>query len=565
VVFLGCFLYLPAVRTPFLLDDYLHASMVAGDTGLQRGPFDLYDFVNDADRASMLDRGLLPWWTHPHLTIRFFRPLSSLLRWMELRGLGVSPSAILLMHLHSLLWWLLAVLAVRALYQRSLAPRAALFATAIFALGPWHLLPIAWLANREVLLCTAIGIPSLSSYLRFRDERRARDALLAALGFLVAFGCGEYAFCLGGYVLADELLRRGESPLKRALSLLPFALPAAAYLVVRRLIGYGTYGSSFYADPLSEPRKLLMVAPRRLLALIAESWCTLGTDAWGTDASRTTIAVVVLVMGLLLVVPILRTLRALEEPMRARGARLLVGSLLALIPVLPAVPAPRVLGMSAIGMAAMVGLLLDHAWFPSTPPLRRGYAELTSLVATLMGFLQLVHGPVATFLAGKDLRASAEYYAYTSRRLAAHLAKEGRGEIQVLRGAAGAFFGPFAFAIAGSPPVRWRVLAQASHVLVVRTDERTLELRAPPKEALYPEGAGNLFRDAGTPAQVGDHYALPGLTVTILQVNEHGPTRARVRYDRPLDDAAYAFIDERVDGLHVSKLPRVGFGAPFDL
>jgi hypothetical protein len=468
------------------------------------------------------------------------------------------------MHVHSLLWWALAVLAVRALYRRALSPKAALFATAIFALGPWHLLPIAWLANREVLLCTAIGVPALSLYLRFRDERRLRDALLAALGFAIAFGCGEYAFCLGGYVLADELLRRGESPLRRAASLLPFALPAAAYLVVRRLIGYGTLGSSFYADPLSEPLKLLSVAPRRLLALLAESWCTLGSDAWGTDASRTTIAIVVLVMGLLLVVPIWRTLHALEEPMRARGARLFLGSLLALIPVLPAVPAPRVLGMSAIGMAATVGLLLDHAWFPSTPRPRRGYAELTALVATLMGFLQLVHGPISTLIAGNNLRASSDYYAYTSRRLAERLSAAHRDEIQVVRGAAGAFFGPFAFSIAGFPPVRWRVLSQASHVLVVRTDERTLELTAPPLEALYPEGAGNLFRDSNTPVHVGDRFTLPGLEVTILQVNEHGPTRARFRYAHAIDDDAYAFIDERYDGLHVSKLPRVGFGAPFD-
>ena len=57
---------------------------------------------------------------------------------------------------------------------------------------------------------------------------------------------------------------------------------------------------------------------------------------------------------------------------------------------------------------------------------------------------------------------------------------------------------------------------------------------------------------------------MPGLTVTIVAVNEHGPTRARFRYEHPIDWPGYAFIDERADGLHESKLPLLGFGAPFD-
>src|SRR4051794_28837520 len=77
----GALVHLPAVRCPFILDDYMHASMIEGSIGVRRGPFDLYDFVNDVDRATFLERGLLPWWSHPRLTIRFFRPLSSALRW----------------------------------------------------------------------------------------------------------------------------------------------------------------------------------------------------------------------------------------------------------------------------------------------------------------------------------------------------------------------------------------------------------------------------------------------------------------------------------------------------
>src|SRR5690348_15904405 len=75
ILLVGTLAFLPALRSPFMLDDYMHTSMVEGTFPGQRGPFDLYDFVNDTDRGVFMTRGLLPWWTHPKLTIRFFRPL----------------------------------------------------------------------------------------------------------------------------------------------------------------------------------------------------------------------------------------------------------------------------------------------------------------------------------------------------------------------------------------------------------------------------------------------------------------------------------------------------------
>src|SRR5689334_10732922 len=68
----GALVNSPALRSAYLLDDYLHASMVAGVYPTPRGPFDLYNFVSDADRDVLVDRGMLPWWSDPRLTIRFF-------------------------------------------------------------------------------------------------------------------------------------------------------------------------------------------------------------------------------------------------------------------------------------------------------------------------------------------------------------------------------------------------------------------------------------------------------------------------------------------------------------
>src|SRR5581483_9374668 len=76
LILAGAVVFLPALRSRYLLDDYLHMAMIEGTFPAHRGPADLYDFVNDGERDMLVEHGMLPWWTHPKLTVRFFRPLS---------------------------------------------------------------------------------------------------------------------------------------------------------------------------------------------------------------------------------------------------------------------------------------------------------------------------------------------------------------------------------------------------------------------------------------------------------------------------------------------------------
>ncbi len=159
-----------------MLDDFLHAAMLRGTFPVARHPLDLYNFVDDSDRAILLERGLLPWWSHPELTIKFFRPLSSGLLWADHVLLG---DAALPRHLHSYVWWVLGVLAAAALFRRSFSPRVAWTATFAYAAAPCHAMPLAWVANREALVSLAFGITGLVVHARFRERGRALDALIA--------------------------------------------------------------------------------------------------------------------------------------------------------------------------------------------------------------------------------------------------------------------------------------------------------------------------------------------------------------------------------------------------
>lgn len=328
VLALGVLVFLPAILAPFFLDDFLHLAMVEGEFPGKRSIFDFYDFVADDNRAEMLERGLLPWWASADLRIRFFRPLASVLVWLDHVVFGHHA---LPMHLHSLAWWALAVVVAHRLYRRTFAARTSLLATTVFALAPCHWFPLAWLANRETLLAIAFGATGLLAM--------TRRPALAGLAFALALlGGGEYALAFGGYVLAYALVAREVPGRARLAALAAFTVPALVYLVVRTRLGYGAAGSGFYTDPLREPLVFLGKAPWRVVALLTESWLAFDVAGFTPGSARWLVVLMLLGAVAVCVMPVRRALAGLSPERRVTATWLLLGSLLSLAPVLAVVP-----------------------------------------------------------------------------------------------------------------------------------------------------------------------------------------------------------------------------------
>jgi len=555
----GVLTFFPALRSPYLLDDYLHQSMVDGNFPCKRGPFDLYDFVNDADRTIMIERGILPWWADPELKVRFFRPLSSLLLWIDHAVAGTYP---FLLHLHSLAWWVAAVLAVRALFRHSFSPRVALLAMVIYALAPCHTLPLAWLANREVLVCITFGTLALTAYVRFREGRSLRHAAAATALFFVSMLGGEYALAFGGYVLAIELGRAHESLGQRMTGMLPFAVPAAGYLLVRGMLHYGTAGSGFYSDPLSVPGAYLATAPRRLLILLEDAWFSIDATTWSSSTPFWLLAAILVVGAAGLARPMRRVIARLEPAQRATATWMLRGSVIALLPTLAVVPSARLLGVSYLGVSALVALLLDHAWFPAQP--EEGKGELLQLAAILLGFAHLVHGPATSWLVGRQFRDTGDEFSEHTKWFAKRLSDPENADVVLVRGLVGQFFVPFALDPHGKPPKRWRILTQTGHILLLRTDARSVRLTAPKDQSLFTTGPGNLFRSLDRPFRVGDEVRVPGMHVTIEELGEDGPRQALFEFDEDIEASKTVWFVENYDGFKDANLPTPGFGKPFD-
>jgi hypothetical protein len=562
ILVLGLVTFLPSLTSPLVLDDYLHASMVSGTFPARRSPFELYDFVSDADRQVLFERGLLPWWTHPHLTIRFLRPLSSLLLWADHRVFAHHP---VLLHAPSFAWWLACVFAARSLYTRVLSsPRARVLATGIFALGVWHSMPLAWLANCEALISLALGGAALCAHARWREEGTLGPAVLAAALFSLAMLGGEYTLCFGGYVLAIEIAHRREGLVRCARGLLPFVVPAVAYLAARAAFGYGVQASGFYSDPVHDPGAFFELVPWRFVALSFDGWLTIKADMWSSGWPRWAAGACVVAVALFLFVPLRRTWADLDPRSRRRATWMLSGSLLSMLPVLAVVPSARLLGVSALGIASTIALLLDRAWFAPSEAMDRGSRELLSTAAVLFGFAHLLHGPVTAFLTALDVRRSAVDFEEHTEWLRETIDDPKATEVIIVRAGGGMFFGPFAASGDGVLPWRWRTLSYTGHALVLRTAPRTLELVVPPDSSVYPGGAGNLFRTPREVLHTGDVVGVPGMRAQVLQTGPIGPVRVRFTFDRDLDSSDLVWTAEDAKGFRPVEPPKVGKGAPFD-
>jgi hypothetical protein len=557
----GAVVYLPAIRSPYFLDDYVHASMANGTFPLHRHPLDLYNFVDERERPVLWARGMVPWWADPRLSIRFFRPLSSALIWAEHRLLGDGP---LLLHVHSFLWWALAVLGARALFVKLLpSPRVAALATAIFALAPCHAFPLGWLANREVLVSAAFGWPALGAYLRFREGRSAWDAALAMALFGASLLAGEYSLCFAGYVVAYELFAK-DRLFARSAGLLAYFAPAATYLAARARFGYGARGSGFYSDPFREPVAFFTALPRRLMSLVLEGWFSLDHDTITGGTKGWAIAAAFFAALALCAAPIVELHRDLDEATRKTARWLLVGSLLALFPVTAVIASPRVLGVGFFGVAATVALLLERVWFTHREEVTpRPFAEEHARTCALaLGFAHLVHGPLTSHLVSRSFRKSATDFAQHSQELYRRSQEAGESNVVVLRGMAGSLFLPWLDRRDPSPP--FLVLAQTGHVLALRQGPRSIELLMPPSAGAFSIGSGNLFRGESTPMAPGDVFTMPGLRITVRDVGPMGPRRVSYEFDRELEASSLAWVTEDHSGFPDATLPAPGFGQPFD-
>src|SRR5690554_1444166 len=117
---LAMVLVLPSLWAGLFADDYGHLLRLTQPSLFPLSHFpDLYHlfvFITDNPqwRELQYTYSLLPWWTDSQLQLAFFRPLAELSHAFDVIVLGADTG---LMHLHSLAWYALLLIALYRFYQ----------------------------------------------------------------------------------------------------------------------------------------------------------------------------------------------------------------------------------------------------------------------------------------------------------------------------------------------------------------------------------------------------------------------------------------------------------------
>jgi hypothetical protein len=538
-------LSIPSLFTGWQQDDLVHRYYLLGYpdvSGNRLSPFELFNFSNgDSSRThALIDAGLVPWWTLATVRLSFWRPLASLTHWLDYL---LWPQSSVMMHLQNLFWFGALIVVTAFLYRRFLGtPWVAGLAALFFALDDAHGLPAGWIANRNALISAFFGVLALLVHDRWRRESWRAGVLLGPLLLAVALLSGESALAVCGYLFAYALFIDPASRGARALSLVPYALVAFAWLITYSLLGYGTWGSGFYVNPLSEPLAFLAAVVRKGPLLLADQWALPPSSIVVFLSEQVVSALwvwslVVMTILAILLLPLIR---------HDRTAKFWVTGMLMAIPlVCSTMPHSRLLVFAGIGGFGLLAQWIAALWEGKEWEPRKRWWRIVA--RPMLPFFLFVHTFVAPVLFVFN-STSATFGEALVQKPAAGVAAgpEISSQDLVILNHPIVFYAHFfstARLLAGQAlPRHVRVLAPATRRLHLRRpDDRTLVIR--------PEGGylglpfDDVLRGPAHPLELGEQVVLTGMTAQVDEVMPDGrPAEVAFRFAVSLNDSSLRWL-----------------------
>ena len=534
-------LFAPALALGFLIDDYFHVMMLGDGLspfGIETHPvLDLFRFFppDESVRALIDEWGTTPWWAPEGLRASFFRPVAVLTHMLDH---ALWPNLIWLHHLHSMMWGVLTCFAVRSLYRASgLAGWSLGIAVFFFMVDEAHVMPVAWLANRNILIALCFGSLAVKHFVNWRRGSKTLRWCLAfyTLSLLSAEG-GISSF---GYMLAWSLVYE-DKWVHRLRGWLPLVALTVLWRAGYNLMGYGEWGSGIYTDPLSDPLGFITVCLQRLPTLILGQWLPFSTELtlvlpnWGVW--------VVAGIGCALILILMRQFGPLlhEDPSARFWA---LGMIFSLIPVCATIPMNRVLCFAGVGAFALLALFLNrldhpfrHPWF-------------------------LIHGPLAVVLcvAGTlSLGYAKNLFELPDRTLPDDITTE--QHIMYFSGVSlPAGYALIQRLVEHRPiPRSMNVLSHCTQDnLIERIDERTLAITA--SNGWFNLTIERMFRSERLPMRTNTGIDRPRFTAEVVRFTSDGrPKTVHFRFEHALEDPRYRWMCFKPITLFECEPPSLG-------
>jgi hypothetical protein len=560
-------LTLPLVRhSHFYGDDYIQIGTLAGVfERFGTPPLDLYGFIDGSPERleRQMEAGPVPWFVHPSMKVRFFRPVSSALLALDQALFGRNVQGY---RIQAILWYLLLVLTFGAWVRRIIpsgragsVSAGAVLAMIIFAVSDSHWVNVAWTAGRWVLTATTLALLGCLAHVLWRTEGWKPGRYLSIAAFALSLLAGEVALAVMAFLAAFEIIRpAGEFP-ERWRTLAPPAVLAAAYLVLYGLFGFGAAKQSIYISPLSAPVEYLGQLPGRMLAMFGEIFLWVPASLWIVDTLRLR-SVLYGAGGLLfaglLIVPAYRGGSPAE---RVALGRLSLGTVGSMLPLAAADPGGRNLVVPFIGASALLGMALHHWWRVLR---RRGGTVrwLASAVLLGAGIIHLGFAPVSWLTAPAAFRerSHAQAVMFSEMDVVDEEVPDQRTVFLTMHFAA-CWNGYFYRRFEGLPmPARWWSISVADcehHYQRTGTDRLELRTAGGEMMATTLEAA---VRTPADPIREGETVDLDGLQIRVLETGDYGPTRVELTFDRSLDDPSLNFMAVLDGELRRVEIPAVG-------
>ena len=580
----GTVVHWPVRQGGLYTDDYIHHAVLDGATVVERSPFDLYTLVsgNPEENRRLRDFGSIPWWCHPQVQLAMLRPLSSALIAIDHYLLGRSTIA---HHAHSLLWWIFLLVAVALLLRELLPTGVAAIAVLLFAVEEGNGIPVLWIANRCALVALGFGFLGLRSHILWRRGKGRHHLAASVALFALAVLGGEWAFTVFAYLGAYELFGSRD---RLAVRLRALAAPAAigvGFLLAARLLDYRARLSNTYISPFEDPLPFLLNGLPRAAALVAEIVFGIPADWWHHGSPwrsfflsldlfsrhvwtqlpvwrfwHVLFGVAGAVLGLL----ILRwALRLRRDPAYRDLPWLLIGSLLALLPMVAPFISPRSVLPAFVGVSAAWATILwesGRILLRIEPRFPRSRLVALAVVPAIVA-LQLV-------LPCRRSWREAEGFFFATNLierwvLAAEIDSDSQTDkrIVLINGIEGhsAMFAPYLRHFHGHPlPRSWWVLSGAPRAHdIERPAPNVLDMSVLGGRMLDSDFE-NICRSDRYPLKLDHIVKLDGLQVRVVAHLDGKPMKVRYTFDRTLDDSSYVFLHSTHQGLVRFPLPPVG-------
>ncbi len=530
-------LNLSSVGTGWHIDDLYHRAQF-----LEIGPlFDssnmtnrMFDFLSgDPEQIrTFKELGVLPWWAADDLKLSFWRPLSSFTHVIDYT---LWPDSGPLMHLYSLAWLGLLVFVTALWYRRTIAiPYVAGLAAMLYALDDAHGLPAGFLANRNAIITTTMGVLSVWVHDRARRDGFRPGLILSPLVFACALLGGESEIGAAAYLFAYAVFMEPGSVAKRLSTIAPHGLVGLGWLVAYKMMGFGASGSEFYLDPVGQPLAWLEAFFVRAPLLLLGQWFVPPSSfalLW-TPAQTLGVAlfgVVVLALLFVLLRPILR-----EEPTARFFA---LGMMLSVVPIRAAYPNDRLLFFVGLGAMGLLAMLLVRLFDGRSAP----------AIGTTVGWvLVVVHVVVAAplqVMMSASMAAQEPFYAAAPRSLPDDPALASQRLVVVNQPSF--FYGQYVLLIRtlDSRPAPLGILLMApgtsaltverasTHEVVIEADDGYL---SGPLDQIYRATGG--FPE-------GYRLELSDVRITVVSVTADGrPRRVRFTFAAPLEDPSLRWV-----------------------